>query len=523
MPLPLKQQNLLRAWQTYRQTPRFDNFVEFAVMLNNLTEFLRDKNAVGLHRAGHQLEQQALALFGDDSTHPISAPVMQDLDDRLHELSRLIEDYLGATTGVTQDRRSRSNIPAEARRQKLLWFISNQHAPWQPLLEQLGYFGLTVEPHHWDAAPQSGEAPLLLVDIAALPDWQAAVRRLRQDFPASQIICLSVPSDFALLQNALRAGCDICFPEGTPLPAIVSQILDLNDSQEQEPFRVLVVDDSLTAGHVIKKALEENGISVQTLADPQAVLDALHKFNPDLLLLDMYMPHCTGVEAARVIRQHSQFLSIPIVYLSGETDLGLQIDALRLGGDHFLTKPFNPLFLNAIVKSKIERYRALRRSMYHDSLTGLLNHTSCKARLDAALETARSQGQPLSVAMLDIDHFKRVNDSYGHPVGDQIIRSIAWLLKQRLRKSDLIGRYGGEEFMVALPGVNPREGQEILDRIRHDFAEIKHPHIGGHFQLSFSAGIAGFPTFNSGDALVKAADDVLYMAKRGGRNRICVA
>ncbi|KAF0812033.1 Response regulator PleD [Andreprevotia sp. IGB-42] len=523
MDLPLKQQNLLRAWQTYRHTPRFDNFVEFAVMLNNLTEFLRDKNAVGLHRAGHQLEQQALALFGDEATHPIEDPILQNLDHSLHELSRLIEDFLGASTSHAPERRNQPNPNIDTRRQKLLWFISNDVSVWQPLQDQLGYFGLQVENHDWATLPASDEIPLLLVDLAGLPDAQASVRRIRQDFPSSQIICLSVPSDFILLQNALRAGCDICFPEGTPLAAIVTQILDLNDSQEQDAFRVLVVDDSPTASHVIKRALEENGIIVQTLTDPLAVLDALQQFNPDLLLLDMYMPQCTGVEAARVIRQHNEFLSIPIVYLSGETDLGLQIDALRLGGDHFLTKPFNPLFLNAIVKSKIERYRALRRSMYHDSLTGLLNHTTSKTRLDAAIEASRREGAPLSLAMIDIDHFKRVNDTYGHPIGDQIIRSIAWLLKQRLRKSDIIGRYGGEEFLVALPGANEVEANVTLDMIRQDFSEIRHPYSGGHFQLSFSAGIAGFPMFNHGDALIKAADDVLYIAKRSGRNRICIA
>ncbi|SMC29792.1 diguanylate cyclase (GGDEF) domain-containing protein [Andreprevotia lacus DSM 23236] len=523
MDLPLKQQNLLRAWQSYRQTPRFDNFVEFAVMLNNLTEFLRDKNAVGLHRAGHQLEQQALALFGDETTHPIADNILQNLDHSLHELSRLIEDFIGASTSHAPERRIQPGPPLELRRQRLLWFISNDVAQWQPLQDQLRYFGLTVENLAWTGLRSSEEAPLLLVDLAGLADPQTSLRRIRQDYPASQIICLSVPSDFTLLQNALRAGCDICFPEGTPLPAIVTQILDLNDSQEQEAFRVLVVDDSPTASHVIKRALEENGIIVRTLTDPMAVLDALHQFNPDLLLLDMYMPQCTGVEAARVIRQHNEFLSVPIVYLSGETDLGLQIDALRLGGDHFLTKPFNPLFLNAIVKSKIERYRALRRSMYHDSLTGLLNHTTSKTRLDAAIEAARRDGSSLALAMLDIDHFKKVNDTYGHPIGDQIIRSIAWLLKQRLRRSDIIGRYGGEEFLVALPGATEMEAMVTLDQIRQDFADIRHPYSSGHFQLSFSAGIAGFPAFDQGDALIKAADDVLYIAKRSGRNRICIA
>jgi PleD family two-component response regulator len=198
---------------------------------------------------------------------------------------------------------------------------------------------------------------------------------------------------------------------------------------------LLVVEDSSTAIKLIQRALEEHKIVSKAISDPRFVLDELRDFQPDLILMDMYMPKCTGVEAARVIRQHAQFLSIPIVYLSGETDVALQIDALRLGGDHFLTKPFNPVFLNAIVKSKIERYRSLRRSMYHDSLTGLLNHTSTKSALDRAL--AESAERPAAGIGGDGRYrlFQKVNDTYGHPVGDQVIRSLAWLLKQRLRKN----------------------------------------------------------------------------------------
>ncbi|MDO9466040.1 MAG: diguanylate cyclase, partial [Thiobacillus sp.] len=239
-----------------------------------------------------------------------------------------------------------------------------------------------------------------------------------------------------------------------------------------------------------------------------------------LILMDMYMPNCTGVEAARIIRQHDEFLSTPIVYLSGETNVALQVDAMRLGGDHFLTKPFNPVFLNAIVKSKIERYRALRRTMYNDSLTGLLNHSSGKNTLDMLLSHVAHEGGFLSVVMMDIDHFKQVNDSYGHPVGDQVIRSLSWLLKQRLRKQDVICRYGGEEFLIALPHTDAEQAFVIMDRIRQDFSQIRHPHSGGHFSATVSGGIATYPLYQNSDSLIKAADEALYMAKRTSRNCI---
>jgi diguanylate cyclase (GGDEF)-like protein len=193
---------------------------------------------------------------------------------------------------------------------------------------------------------------------------------------------------------------------------------------------------------------------------------------------------------------------------------------MRLGGDHFLTKPFNPVFLNAIVKSKIERYRALRRTMYHDSLTGLLNHSSGKHTLDVLLSSVAHDGGFLSVVMMDIDHFKLVNDTYGHPVGDQVIRSLSWLLKQRLRKQDIICRYGGEEFLIGLPHTDAEQAFAIIDRIRQNFSQIRHPYRDSHFLTTASGGIATYPLYQTGDALIKAADEALYHAKHNGRNRI---
>ncbi|QNM97703.1 GGDEF domain-containing response regulator [Chitinimonas koreensis] len=390
-------------------------------------------------------------------------------------------------------------------------------------MAQLGYFGIGVECWTPETVPADLDEPTtLLFDITGCSrdEWTSALQSLRLRSAASNLIGLAVDADFASLQAALAAGCDCCFPRGTPAAAVVAKILELNANEEEEPYRVLVVEDSLTATRLIQRTLQENGIESFAIAQPRDVLTALKRYQPDLILMDMYMPDCTGVEAARVIRQHAEFLSTPIVYLSGETDVALQIDALRLGGDHFLTKPFNPVILNAIVKSKIERYRALRRSMLHDSLTGLLNHTSSKQRLDAALNAAAAEHEPLAVAMIDIDHFKKVNDTYGHPMGDQIIRSLAWLLKQRLRKTDIVGRYGGEEFLVGLPGTGSAHAFQVLDRIRRDFARIKHPFNETWFNTTFSSGIASFPAVGNGEALVKEADEALYEAKRAGRDRV---
>jgi diguanylate cyclase (GGDEF)-like protein len=130
------------------------------------------------------------------------------------------------------------------------------------------------------------------------------------------------------------------------------------------------------------------------------------------------------------------------------------------------------------------------------------------------------EGGFMSVVMMDIDHFKQVNDTYGHPTGDQVIRSLSWLLKQRLRKHDMICRYGGEEFLIGLPHTDTEQAFALIDRIRRDFAQIRHPYRDGHFPATASAGIATYPLLQTSDALIKAADEALYQAKHDGRNRI---
>lgn len=518
-----KNQALANTWQRYQAVPSFESFVELAVSINSFTEFLIDKGITALHHASHQLEQVTLALFNKDIGHPLPQAALDDLNERVLALGRMTHTQATASSGLTE-RRLDPQHPTPNMRMGQTWLIGHDPAPWQALQAQLGYFGMAAEFITWEQAlPESaGIAPMLLLDMSCLPEteWYGRIQALRQRFSMGQLICLGVRSDFEQLQQALRGGCDSCLLEGTPSHAIIEHIMELNERYEQEAYRVLIVEDSKTASHLIRRTLEENQIVSEIVNDPRQTLNALKQFNPDLILMDMYMPNCTGVEAARIIRQHSEFLSTPIVYLSGETNVALQVDAMRLGGDHFLTKPFNPVFLNAIVKSKIERYRALRRSMYHDSLTGLLNHSSGKNTLDMVLSGVAHEGGFLSVVMLDIDHFKQVNDTYGHPVGDQVIRSLSWLLKQRLRKHDVLCRYGGEEFLVALPHADAEQAFAIMDRIRRDFSQIRHPYRDTHFLGSVSGGIATYPLYQTGDALIKAADEALYRAKHGGRNRI---
>jgi len=193
---------------------------------------------------------------------------------------------------------------------------------------------------------------------------------------------------------------------------------------------------------------------------------------------------------------------------------------MSLGGDEFLQKPIQPEHLISAVKSRVIRYRALRALMVRDSLTGLLNHTSFKERLRTEVLRAHRLGHTLSVALLDIDFFKKVNDTYGHPAGDRVIKNLARLLKQRLRGADIIGRYGGEEFAVALPDTPLDGAVKALDNIRASFEAIEQ-FAGEHtFRTTLSAGVTECTGSCDGETLIQRADEALYAAKHGGRNQV---
>ncbi len=253
------------------------------------------------------------------------------------------------------------------------------------------------------------------------------------------------------------------------------------------------------------------------------VMEVLDEFSAELILMDINMPGASGEEVAQVLRQQEVHVSVPIVFLSGETDKNRQLAAMSHGGDDFLVKPIRPEHLVAAVSSRVERYRVLRNFMVRDSLTGLLNHTKTKEQLNVEVERAKRQNRPLTFAMIDLDHFKKVNDTYGHPTGDKVLKSLARLLQQRLRKVDVIGRYGGEEFAVILADTSGPDAARIMNSIREDLSQIIQHGEEAEFTVTFSCGLASFPEFSTPEAINSAADEALYQAKRNGRNRVMIA
>lgn len=319
---------------------------------------------------------------------------------------------------------------------------------------------------------------------------------------------------------AVRAGGLEFFTGTLDASSLLEKIEIFTRTAHYEPIRVLIIDDSRAQATHTERVLNNAGIVTQTLTEPIQAIGALAEFQPDLIILDMYMPDCQGTELAKVIRQHERYVSVPIIYLSAEDYLDKQLDAMGEGGDDFLTKPIKPSHLIATVRTRATRARSLKARIVRDSLTGLYNHTHSLQLLEDARFRARRDNRPLSFAMLDIDHFKQVNDTFGHPMGDRVIKSLALFLKQRLRKTDHIGRYGGEEFAVVLPDTPAEAACKVLNEIRQRFAEIRFPAQPRDLSCTFSCGITELTADAEVKTLTQQADEALYRAKHAGRNRV---
>ena len=442
----------------------------------------------------------------------------------ISELNRLMQRL--SRTGLRQgDRLEQTTLPPL---RKPVYIMLQDHDRAERLAKQLEFFGLGVEALFTADAFRASMGERLPSAIVMDVEFGGHGQGLVLAEQAQAGLEHRVPLLFFSLHEtdtptrlaAVRAGGQEFLTGTLEASSLLEKVELLTSVTQYEPFRVLIIDDSRAQALHTERLLNNAGIVTRTLTDPIQTMAELADFQPDLIILDMYMPACTGTELAKVIRHNDRYVSVPIIYLSAEDDLDKQLDAMSEGGDDFLTKPIRSRHLITTVRNRAARARNLKARMVRDSLTGLYNHTHILQLLEDCSFRARRENRPLSFAMLDIDHFKKVNDSHGHPMGDRVIKSLALFLKQRLRKTDFIGRYGGEEFAIVMPNTDIDAAHKVLDQIRQRFAEIHYPAQPQDLFCTFSAGIVALTEELDALSMATAADEALYRAKGAGRNRV---
>jgi diguanylate cyclase (GGDEF)-like protein len=293
-----------------------------------------------------------------------------------------------------------------------------------------------------------------------------------------------------------------------------------------DQLTILVAEDNADQMEIIQMILGKSRYRLLCATDGEEALDVLSKETVDLALLDIMMPKLSGMEVCRRIREDPRLKNIYVIFLTALITGEDRVKGLELGANDYITKPFYLPELMARI-SVGERLTLQRRQMEreaaHDPLTGLYNRRTFEERY--AHEFARGQryGRPLSILMIDIDDFKKINDQYGHDQGDVVIRSVARVLGERMRKSDISARYGGEEFIVLLPEVALDGALQAGEKIRQEISGLKFaPPTADPFAATVSVGAASTShcSYEEGQAVIKDADLALYKAKRSGKNRV---
>ena len=301
-------------------------------------------------------------------------------------------------------------------------------------------------------------------------------------------------------------------------------------------MKILLADDEPIARTMLEHWLAGWGYEVVTVRDGEAALNALAA-DPDLrlALIDWVMPKVEGIEVCRRIRSGPAEPYVYVVLLTAKDDKSDIIEGLDAGADDYLVKPCNPLELKVRLRAGkrvvelqeqlVSARETLRFEAMHDSLTQLLNRGATLEQLDRELVRSARRSGPVTVVMADLDHFKAINDTFGHPIGDTVLREAAHRLKLGVRAYDSVGRLGGEEFIAVLPECEAKVGLQVAERLCRMIAESPVLTNSGKVPVTVSIGVASTDQFPGAkaDDLLRAADSALYQAKHAGRARAVLA
>ncbi|MHA7878824.1 MAG: diguanylate cyclase [Saccharospirillum sp.] len=527
--LPSLRQSLTEQWRAFAETPSREHLHTLHLTVHSLKGSSGTFGFVGLSEHARQFEQSLRRLL--DASGEQTQWQRDQLDRLSRDFARLdtvLAQGGGPNTATPTPTQIQGMPAAPAREQdKALYYVQVQSARTaEGLLGNLEALGIGVRPATLESlqalAPESGAMPVVILDLGTQASLRALLGPLklltRRRF---RVLVLTPRADFATDLTLLRVGAFASLSRPLSSDELTRTVMRALDPEPAIACRILMVDDQSDVAAFFQALLQSAGMTVKVVLDPSRIYEQIDRFDPDILLLDVNMPMASGLEVAQAVRLHERYLALPILFLTGEESLE-RTNLIDVGSDDILSKSMAPAALVSQLRTRALRARQIRAKMTVDALSGLYNHGHIQHLAKQAFGQA-SNSRPLTLAMLDLDHFKQVNDTWGHDVGDQVITELSQLLRLRLRSTDLVGRYGGEEFMVLMPATPAEVAVNVINEVRETFSRMTFNAGETAFQVTFSAGLCDSRTVKALDTQFKQADDALYRAKKGGRNRVEVA
>jgi diguanylate cyclase (GGDEF)-like protein len=300
--------------------------------------------------------------------------------------------------------------------------------------------------------------------------------------------------------------------------------------EERVLSKIVVVDDDVFSANLIDNCLRAAGFMSSYCCDSRKALDMIATELPDLIVMDVVMPGIDGFDLCRRVRAHPAMQLTPIIFVTRRGDVEQRVAGLEAGGNDYIAKPFEPQELVARVRSHLQRLAALRDMAIRDGLTRCYNHKYFKIRLEQEIARCRRYQNELALALLDVDHFKSINDSHGHPTGDQVLSHLGDLVQASVRSTDVVARYGGDEFALLFVEAGTKEANAITSRLLERIALHNQTAHSGRTQdkdlmvpVTVSVGVTGLVPDDTMETLIKRTDVALYDAKASGRNQVKIS
>lgn len=290
-------------------------------------------------------------------------------------------------------------------------------------------------------------------------------------------------------------------------------------------IKILVVDDNKLNLRLLQDILEDEKYKVYTTDSGFSVLEMAHNLKPDVILLDIMMPGMDGYDVCRLLKSDEEVMDIPVIMVTAKTEGNDLKIAFEMGAADYIKKPFDELEIIARIHSVLRTKQSqdiLKDKASRDGLTGIYNHALLIQLFEKEIKKQAISGGDVSFVMLDIDHFKKINDSYGHTIGDAVLKELAMILSTSIKDSDYVGRYGGEEFSIILTKMNVDDTYEWCEMLRNKIQN--HKFYAGDLLIQVTASM-GFYCKSAKDTIgsydmIKTSDEALYKAKQNGRNKV---
>ncbi|MDQ6749200.1 MAG: response regulator [Actinomycetota bacterium] len=474
----------------------------------------------GFGRGSERAREMELILESPEGLSPARAPFLRELVDGLRE--------------ELDDQPVEGMAPAPSRpweEAPLIVVVDDDSEVTARLAEEATRRGMRVQVAATPAAGRKlaeAERPdAVLLDLTFSNGTAEAYQLLSELAgwsPPVPVLVFTVRDGFTDRMEVARSGASGFLQKSLPASEAIDQVTHALERLRPSGTRLLAVDDDPAILAAVEAVLEPHGLAVTTLAEPMRFWEELERVSPALLLLDVDMPGASGIELCQTLRNDPRWAAVPVMFLTARQDPDTIQQIFAAGGDDYMMKPIVSAELVTRIQNRLDRFRLHRALAETDGLTGLQNRRTSGEALGQLVQVAERSHQPLCVVELDLDRFKKVNDRHGHAVGDTVLRRFGELLLRSVRGDDVVGRWGGEEFVLGMCGMARNDGVQRVAQLLERFRQEEFKAGDETFHVSFSAGVAEYPSDGrSVDSLYRAADDALYRAKSAGRDRVVSA